>query len=75
MAYSLKTTAVHLSKDDQFKIKVLPASLGRTIVLDTDVVFASDIGRLWNLFSKFNTDQALGLVDNQAWTRKLMMAF
>jgi len=46
--------------------QILPKSLGKVIVLDTDVVFATDIGRLWTLMSQFNSLQALGLVENQS---------
>ena len=38
--------------------QLLPASLQKTIVLDTDVVFATDIARLWELFKNFNSEQA-----------------
>ena len=46
--------------------KILPASLEKVIILDTDVTFATDIGKLWTLFAKFNKQQALGLVENQS---------
>ena len=46
--------------------KVLPHDLGRVIVLDTDVTFATDIGRLWAIFQRFGPGQALGLVENQS---------
>ena len=38
--------------------QLLPASLQKAIVLDTDVVFATDIARLWELFKNFNSEQA-----------------
>ncbi len=47
----------------------LPVWLERVIVLDTDVVLATDIARLWQLFSsKFGEDKSLclGLVENQS---------
>lgn len=36
---------------------VLPASLARVIVLDTDVTFASDIAELWVLFAHFSGER------------------
>ncbi|XP_065205204.1 xylosyl- and glucuronyltransferase LARGE2s-like [Planococcus citri] len=47
-------------------VKVLPKDLAKVIVLDTDVTFATDIAELWTLFHKFNSQQALGLVENQS---------
>merc|ERR1719342_1162269 len=46
--------------------KILPRSLNKVIILDTDVTFATDIGKLWTNFSQFNEKQALGLVENQS---------
>ena len=46
--------------------KILPQHLDRVIVLDTDVTFATDIGKLWTIFDKFSSGQALGLVENQS---------
>ena len=46
--------------------KILPAGLEKVIILDTDVIFATDIGRLWSLFTRFKSQQALGLVENQS---------
>lgn len=46
--------------------KILPSSLDKVIILDTDVTFATDIGKLWALFQNFNMGQALGLVENQS---------
>ena len=46
--------------------KILPETLDKVIVLDTDVIFATDIGKLWRLFSLFTHSQALGLVENQS---------
>lgn len=37
--------------------KVLPSSLEKVVVLDTDVTFVSDIMELWMLFHKFNRNQ------------------
>lgn len=46
--------------------KVLPDSLDKVIVLDTDVTFATDIAELWSIFSKFQHKQSIGLVENQS---------
>uniref|UniRef100_A0A1B6CYE9 LARGE xylosyl- and glucuronyltransferase 1 n=1 Tax=Clastoptera arizonana TaxID=38151 RepID=A0A1B6CYE9_9HEMI len=46
--------------------KVLPGSLHKVIVLDTDVTFATDIAELWKLFSKLQQKQSIGLVENQS---------
>ena len=46
--------------------KILPQNLEKVIILDTDVTFATDIGKLWTIFNKFNKNQALGLVENQS---------
>lgn len=46
--------------------KVLPSSLQRVIVLDTDVTFATDIAELWKIFSQLREKQAIGLVENQS---------
>jgi len=46
--------------------KILPESLEKVIILDTDVTFATDIGQLWRLFTGFTGSQALGLVENQS---------
>ncbi|XP_021495014.1 xylosyl- and glucuronyltransferase LARGE2 isoform X1 [Meriones unguiculatus] len=45
---------------------VLPLSLARVIVLDTDVTFSSDIAELWTLFAQFSDKQVVGLVENQS---------
>lgn len=37
--------------------KVLPDTLQRVIVLDTDVTFATDIAELWRMFTKLGTKQ------------------
>lgn len=46
--------------------KVLPETLAKTIVLDTDVIFATDIAQLWALFSRLRQRQTIGLVENQS---------
>ncbi|KAJ9574341.1 hypothetical protein L9F63_026014, partial [Diploptera punctata] len=46
--------------------KVLPDTLQKAIVLDTDVTFATDIAELWKIFSKLGPKQAIGLVENQS---------
>lgn len=45
---------------------ILPLSLARVIVLDTDVTFSSDIMELWALFGHFSDKQVVGLVENQS---------
>ncbi|XP_055456333.1 xylosyl- and glucuronyltransferase LARGE2 isoform X2 [Psammomys obesus] len=45
---------------------ILPLSLARVIVLDTDVTFSSDIAELWTLFARFSDKQVVGLVENQS---------
>lgn len=37
--------------------KVLPDTLRKAIVLDTDVTFATDIAELWSIFSKLGPKQ------------------
>lgn len=37
--------------------KVLPDTLQKVIVLDTDVTFATDIAALWKIFSKLSSKQ------------------
>ncbi|XP_072153675.1 xylosyl- and glucuronyltransferase LARGE2s [Bemisia tabaci] len=46
--------------------KILPRSLEKVIVLDTDVTFATDIAELWRMFANLKHKQALGLVENQS---------
>ena len=38
----------------------------QVIILDTDVILATDVGRLWSVFKQFRGSQALGLVENQS---------
>ena len=45
---------------------LLPDSLEKVIVLDTDILFMSNVAELWNLFSNFNEKQCVGLVENQS---------
>lgn len=45
--------------------KILPDSLQKVIVLDTDIALATDIGDLWKLFGLFKKE-AIGLVENQS---------
>lgn len=42
-----------------FVSKMIPASVDRTIVLDTDTVFNSDIEELWSQFDNFGPSQVL----------------
>ena len=46
--------------------KILPPTLSDVIVLDTDLAFSADIGKLWTVFRQLNKAQALGLVENQS---------
>lgn len=38
--------------------------LSQVIILDTDIVFADDISKLWSKFSLFDDKQFLALVEN-----------
>lgn len=46
--------------------EALPHSLDKVIVLDTDVIFASDIAELWRMFDHLTGKQVIGLVENQS---------
>lgn len=46
--------------------KILPDTLEKVIVLDTDIAFATEIGDLWKQFSLFKEKEAIGLVENQS---------
>ncbi|XP_071787647.1 xylosyl- and glucuronyltransferase LARGE1-like [Asterias amurensis] len=46
--------------------KILPVDLDKTIVLDIDVTFATDIAELWRMFVKLTGKKAIGLVENQS---------
>ncbi len=37
--------------------RALPSTLGKVIVLDTDVTFATDIAQLWTLFGNMGPSQ------------------
>ncbi|XP_067940014.1 xylosyl- and glucuronyltransferase LARGE2s-like [Watersipora subatra] len=43
---------------------VLPANIDKVILLDTDIVFSSDIAELWKMFQLFSSQQFIGLVEN-----------
>ncbi|XP_075591933.1 xylosyl- and glucuronyltransferase LARGE2s [Dermatophagoides farinae] len=45
--------------------KILPISLDKVIVLDTDITFATDIAELWKLFLKMSTE-SIALVENHS---------
>ncbi|XP_030845045.1 LARGE xylosyl- and glucuronyltransferase 1-like [Strongylocentrotus purpuratus] len=47
-------------------IEILPSNMEKTIVLDTDITFASDIAELWGLFQRMTSKQTLALVENQS---------
>jgi hypothetical protein len=47
--------------------KIVPLNVTKKIVvLDTDLTFLSDIQELWKIFDKFNSKQAVGIVENQS---------
>ncbi|XP_078346641.1 xylosyl- and glucuronyltransferase LARGE1-like [Oculina patagonica] len=46
--------------------EALPQSLDKVVVLDTDVIFASDIAELWRIFDQLTGKKAIGLVENQS---------
>ncbi|XP_065158374.1 xylosyl- and glucuronyltransferase LARGE2s-like [Atheta coriaria] len=46
--------------------KFIPKEVDKIIVLDTDLTFISDINDLWQLFSEFGYNQAIGLVENES---------
>ncbi|VDO97581.1 unnamed protein product [Soboliphyme baturini] len=43
---------------------ILPQNLKKVILLDTDLIFLSDIGSLWDMFELFNSEQCLGIAEN-----------
>lgn len=43
---------------------ILRNSIPHIIILDTDLTILTDISELWSLFSKFNSSQAIGAVEN-----------
>lgn len=42
---------------------LLPSWLNQVIVLDVDVMLASDVAELWDTFSSFSSDQVYSLID------------
>ncbi|EDO48661.1 predicted protein [Nematostella vectensis] len=46
--------------------EALPEVLDKVIVLDTDVIFASDVAELWKLLDQLTKKKAIGLVENQS---------
>lgn len=46
--------------------EILPESLDKIIVLDTDVFFLANIAELWSQFHNHSEKQAIGLVENQS---------
>ncbi|XP_048517080.1 xylosyl- and glucuronyltransferase LARGE2 isoform X1 [Dendroctonus ponderosae] len=47
--------------------KVVPANVtSKLLVLDTDLIINDDIHGLWRLFKKFNSEQAIGIGENQS---------
>uniref|UniRef100_H2XRM1 Uncharacterized protein n=1 Tax=Ciona intestinalis TaxID=7719 RepID=H2XRM1_CIOIN len=47
-------------------LKVLPLYIDKVIVLDSDMVFATDIAELWLQFRHMDQQQAFGMVENQS---------
>nr|CAB3251538.1 glycosyltransferase-like protein LARGE2 [Phallusia mammillata] len=45
---------------------ILPKHLKEIIVLDTDIVFSSDIFQLWQYFKLFTKEECIGLIENQS---------
>lgn len=45
---------------------ILPPSIKRIIILDTDLLFLTDIAHLWNIFTLFRKGEVIGLVENQS---------
>ena len=46
--------------------QVLPESVDRIIVLDTDVLVLEDLQQLWREFDSMAPDQCMALVENQS---------
>lgn len=46
--------------------KILPKTMSKVIVLDTDVILNTDISALWKFFRDFGADNVLGMVENQS---------
>ena len=47
-------------------LEILPSYIQKIILLDADLVFGEDIAKLWDQFMLFNTEEAIGLVENQS---------
>nr|XP_039262450.1 LARGE xylosyl- and glucuronyltransferase 1-like [Styela clava] len=47
-------------------LDVLPVEIDKVIILDIDLIFLEDIGKLWDQFSQFVDNQVIGLVENQS---------
>ncbi|KAK3720770.1 hypothetical protein QZH41_011788, partial [Actinostola sp. cb2023] len=46
--------------------EALPEALDKVVVLDTDIIFASDVAELWRLLDNLTGKKAIGLVENQS---------
>ncbi|XP_048481202.1 xylosyl- and glucuronyltransferase LARGE2s [Plutella xylostella] len=46
--------------------EILPASLPRVIMLDSDLTFLSDVAELWSMFRNMTDRQFIGLVENES---------
>ena len=55
--------------------RALPATLGKVIVLDTDVTFATDIAQMWALFKKMSSSQVCDLLISSKTYSLLSCAF
>lgn len=48
--------------------RILGEYVPKTIVVDTDLVFTTDIAALWAQFTRFRSKQCVGVADNQSGT-------
>ncbi|KFD49470.1 hypothetical protein M513_09655 [Trichuris suis] len=44
--------------------EILPRSIDKILVLDSDVLVLTDLADLWSLFQRFNSSQTFGLAEN-----------
>ncbi|KAH8858025.1 LARGE xylosyl- and glucuronyltransferase 2 [Schistosoma japonicum] len=45
--------------------QILPNSIDKVILIDSDILWNEDISNLWNLFDDFNRNQCIGIVAEQ----------
>ena len=56
--------------------EILSDNIEQVIVLDTDLLFNSDIVELWNIFNFFSANQCLGMADNLSeWYLGMVLYF